>query len=361
MTQGILRISLTRHVETFALDVDLQLPGRGVTVLFGDSGCGKTSLLRGIAGLDGNIRGRLSLNDDVWLDSDQGISLPVSKRPIGYVFQDAALFPHLSVRENLVYGMQRAGVSMERSGWSSIMSMLNLDPLLARSPLHLSGGEQQRVAIARAILMRPKLLLMDEPLASLDASHKREFLPYLERLHQELDIPVIYVTHAPEEVLRLADHVVLMARGRVKATGSLDALMPHLLLDGGFGDEEGIILSGTIKRHCPDDGISQIQFEGGCLWIPLSERLEGSDIRCRVFPADVSLALHRPDGVSLLNVLPAEIKTISERKVGHDMLIQLSVGSSNVYARVTRKSLRELDLQTGQMLYVMIKATSFDR
>jgi molybdate transport system ATP-binding protein len=361
--EDILRVSLIRHVESFVLDVDLRLPGRGVTVLFGDSGCGKTSLLRGIAGLDRDVRGTLSLNGEVWLDSAQGKSLSASSRPIGYVFQDAALFPHLSVRENLVYGMNRARVSLEESGWLSIIDMFNLGPLLDRSSLHLSGGEQQRVAIARAILTRPQLLLMDEPLASLDASHKREFLPYLERLHQELDIPVIYVTHSPEEVLRLADHVVLMAGGRVEASGTLGELMPRMVAQPGFGDEAGIILLGIVKQHYPADGVSQIQFEGGSLWFPLLGRPEGSYIRCHILPADVSLSLQRPEGVSLLNILPAKIVSITERKGSHGMLVQVAVGAgaSRLYARITRKSLRELDLQIGQTVYAMLKATSFDR
>ncbi len=361
MIPDILRVSLTRHIDSFVLDVDLRLPGRGVTVLFGNSGCGKTSLLRGIAGLDHDVRGTLSLNGEIWMDSAQGQSLSASKRPIGYVFQDSALFPHLSVRENLVYGMKRARVSLEESGWSSIIDMLNLELLLDRSCLHLSGGEQQRVAIARAILTRPRLLLMDEPLASLDASHKREFLPYLERLHQELDIPVIYVTHSQEEVLRLADHVVLMAGGSVQASGALSEIMPRMIAQPDFGDEAGFILLGIVKQHFPDDGVSQIQFEGGSLWFPLLERPEGSDIRCHIFPADVSLSLERPEGVSLLNILSAQIVSITERKGAHGVLVQIAVGASCLYSRITRKSLRELDLQIGQMVYAMLKATSFDR
>jgi len=285
-----IRIGLQRDLGDFRLEVDLSLPAQGITVIFGPSGCGKTSLLRGIAGLDPDMEGIVTVNGRSWLDSRNRIKMPPWKRAVGYVFQDAALFPHLSVRENLCFGMTRAGGRSETRHFDHALHLLGLDSLLERYPESLSGGEKQRVAIARALLSRPRLLLMDEPLSSLDSGIKSEFLPYLERLHHELDIPVVYVTHSPDELMRLADHVVLMAHGRVEASGSLENVLPLLGERNGFCDHWGTVVSGTLAQHFPEEGVSELHFKGGSLWIPLQRISKGRNVRCRIFPSDVSLS-----------------------------------------------------------------------
>ena len=226
----------------FALDVDLELPGRGITAFFGPSGSGKTTLLRAIAGLERITDGRLVVGGEVWQDG--GRCLPTHARPLGYVFQEASLFPHLSVRANIEYGMRRAGAPA--NGFDDIVELLGIAPLLEREPGRLSGGERSRVAIARALVTAPRLLLMDEPLAALDAARKAEFMPYLERLHRQLAIPVLYVTHAIDEVARLADHLVLLDDGRVQASGPTAETLTRTDLPLARGDDASAIIVGTV-------------------------------------------------------------------------------------------------------------------
>lgn len=356
-----LRISVARRYGAFALDVDLRLPGRGVSVIFGESGCGKTSLLRNVAGLDSKPYGHISVRGEVWLDSETEVCLAAHKRPLGYVFQEAALFSHQTVRENLAYGMKRSGIFKKDSDWENMMELLDLGELLDRRPKSLSGGEQQRVAIARAILTRPRLLLMDEPLASLDGPRKQEIIPYLERLHQELEIPVLYVTHAPEEVIRLADYIVWMQRGCVRAAGPFHDLLPEMATLPGFGEGAGTVISGVIIRHIPEDGVSEIRFDGGRLWLPLANRSIGQKLRCRISPADVSLSLQRPEATSALNILPGRIVGFENPEGSPGVLVRLALGASSICALITRKSLRDLDLRVGQDVFAVIKAKSFDR
>lgn len=355
------RIDLRREFGRFRLALELELPGRGVSILFGPSGCGKTSLLRGIAGLDHQMRGYLSVNGEVWLDSRNGGLVPPHRRSVGYVFQDAALFPHLRVRENLAYGKERAKVSLKGPELDHVIDLLDLGSLLDRYPDRLSGGEMQRVAIARALVSRPKLLLMDEPLASLDAGLKREFLTYLDRLHKELEIPVIYVTHSADEVLRLADFVAILDDGGLSAAGSLQEMLPILALRPGFGEDFGTIIPALIVAHHPLDGVSELNFKGGRLWVPILPLSEGSDVRCRIFPGDVSLSINAPVLSSVLNVLPVTVNSLSEMEGGSNVLVHLNLGGSVLLASVTRKSSRALDLHPGQSLYAQIKATTLSK
>lgn len=356
--RSVIRVDLTRDFDTFRLKLDLTLPGQGVSILFGSSGCGKTTLLRGIAGLDPEMRGLVSVNGEVWLDTRLSYRLPTCRRAIGFVFQDATLFPHLRVRENLAYGMQRAAGRQEGPGFKHVLELLDLEPLLERFPEKLSGGEMQRVGIARALLSQPKLLLMDEPLASLDATIKREFLPYLERLHQELQIPVIYVTHAPDEVLRLADFVALLDQGGLIASGSLEEMLPVLAMKPGFGDGAGTVVPARIEAHYPKDGVSELRFRGGRLWVPLLSMSEGAHVRCRIFPSDVSLSVQSPVLSSVLNVLPVTVDSVSEVEDSARVIVRLNLNGTVLLASVTRKSSRELDLRPGQALYAQIKATT---
>ena len=244
-----IRARLQHAYPGFALDVDLELPGRGVTAIFGPSGCGKTTLLRCIAGLERRAQGYLCVDDQVWQDDTKRIFVPVHQRSLGYVFQDASLFAHLSVSQNLNYGMQRVPVALRRVSLEQSIALLGIAQLLQRRPDALSGGERQRVAIARALASSPRILLLDEPLAALDAPRKAEVLPYLEKLHSELDIPVLYVSHAIDEVSRLADHLVLMKAGTVVASGRAEDLLTRLDLSLAHGDTAGAVLTLTVSQH----------------------------------------------------------------------------------------------------------------
>lgn len=358
MERSKIKIALTRALGSFRLQVDLSLPGQGISILFGPSGCGKTSLLRGIAGLDAQMQGHVSVNGQVWLDSSRRKYTPAWQRAVGFVFQDAALFPHLSVKENLIYGMKRAGGHQESGLFDHISELLALDGLHSRHPDSLSGGERQRVAIGRALLSKPQLLLMDEPLSSLDESLKREFLPYLDRLHRELDIPVIYVTHAHDELMRLADYVVLMAEGRVDDSGTLEALLPILGMKEGLCGEWGTVVAGMIRAHQPEDGVSQMTFQGGSLWLPLLALPEGSSVRCRILPSDVSLSIERPTLCSILNVMPVTVVSILEQTQSAQILVCLDLEGTVLYSSVTRKSAKDLALSPGQIIYAQIKTTT---
>ena len=343
----------------FNLKVDLALPGRGVTVLFGPSGCGKTTLLRCLAGLEPAARGHLSVNGEVWQEQATGFCLPPHRRPVGVVFQDAALFPHLSVRENLDYGQRRVPVDARRIAFDQAIDLLELRPLLERRTDRLSGGERQRVGMARALLTSPRWLLMDEPLASLDQKLKREILPYLERLHEELDIPVVYVTHSPEEMARLGDHLVLMAQGRITAQGPLQSLLGNLECLSAFAEEPGVIFEATIAGHEADAGISHLTSDCGTLTVPLRGDSVGRRVRCRVAPTDVSLALTQAGDSSILNILPATVMEIAMPKDPGQVIVRVDAGGISLLARITRLSCERLKLRPGQPIFAQIKAVAF--
>ncbi|EKM96639.1 molybdenum transport protein ModC [Stutzerimonas degradans] len=258
-----IRACLRVDYADFRLDVDLALPGRGVTALFGHSGSGKTTLLRCVAGLERGARGQLEINGECWQDSTRGLFVPPHRRAIGYVFQDANLFAHLSVRRNLQFGMKRVAAAERRVAWDQAVDLLGIGHLLERMPGRLSGGERQRVGMARALLTSPRLLLMDEPLAALDLKRKHEILPYLERLHDELDIPVLYVSHSPDEVARLADHLVLLDQGRAIAQGELRETLARLDLPTAFSDDAGVVVEGEIAGHDPAYHLTRLVFPGG--------------------------------------------------------------------------------------------------
>ncbi len=247
----------------FTLDLDVSMPGRGVTAIFGHSGSGKTTLLRCLAGLARPTQGRLVVNGEVWLDTERNVFLPTYKRPLGYVFQEASLFPHLSVKKNLRYGLERVAASERRVDLAQAAELLGIGHLLERMPAGLSGGERQRVGIARTLLTSPRLLLLDEPLASLDQKRKLEILPYLERLHDELDIPMLYVSHVPEEVARLADHLVLLEGGHALASGPIADTLARLDLPLAFIDDASVVMEGTVTEHEDRYGLLSLVLPGG--------------------------------------------------------------------------------------------------
>ena len=346
---------LTLARKGFTLDVNLQLPGRGVTALFGPSGCGKTTCLRAIAGLERAQPGRVVVNADVWQDDAQRIWRATHQRALGYVFQEASLFDHLSVRGNIDYGLKRTPPVRRKVALEQAVELLGIGHLMDRKPEALSGGERQRVAMARALATSPRLLLMDEPLAALDAQRKAEVLPYLDRLHRSLDIPMLYVSHAIDEVARLAEHMVLMQEGRVLAQGRTDALIVRLDLPLAHGDTAAMVIEGTVQQHDVLDHVTTVAFSGGqLLLVSPTARVAGETIRLRVQARDVSLALTAPSDSSILNVLPATVVELSEDSPGQ-LMVALDAGATRLLARVTQRSARALGLVPGKPVFAQVK------
>ena len=343
----------------FSLDVDLDLPARGVTALFGHSGSGKTTLLRCIAGLERAPGGRLSLDSEVWQDANT--FLPTHLRPIGYVFQEASLFPHLSARGNLEYGMKRSAKALDRAALDHIVDLLGIGALLDRRPEALSGGERQRVAIARALAVKPKLLLMDEPLAALDLARKQEILPYLERLHEELEIPVLYVSHAPDEVARLADYIVVMREGRTVAAGPLTETLARLDLPIHLGEDAGVVLDAVVSERDAQWHLARATFadnpDAG-VWVRDGGHALGHHVRVRILARDVSLAVTRHTGTSIQNILPGVVAELANDTHPALALVRVNVGGASLVARLTWRSAHDLGLTPGQIVYAQIKAVA---
>ena len=326
-----------------------------MTALFGQSGSGKTTLLRCIAGLERAPRGRLTVHGEVWQDERRWV--PTHERPIGYVFQEASLFPHLTVMGNLRYGMRRRP-STGRTVLDQAIALLGIGHLLGRTADRLSGGERQRVAIARALAVEPRLLLMDEPLASLDVKRKQEILPYLEVLHAELDLPVLYVSHSPDEVARLADHLVALEGGRVRADGPLAETLVRLDLPFRLGEDVAAILDGTVAAIDEAWHLARVDFPGGSLWTPDRDLAVGRAARLRVLARDVSIAREEPGRSSIQNVLPARVDAIADEEHPGLLLVRVRLGGSCLVARLTRRAAAELDLSPGQEVWVQVKSVA---
>ncbi|RIY01266.1 molybdenum ABC transporter ATP-binding protein [Aureimonas flava] len=345
---------------TFSLDAAFQAPMRGVTALFGPSGCGKTTLLRCIAGLQ-RLEGRLSVGGEIWQDG--GTFLPPHRRPIGYVFQEASLFAHRSVRGNLLYGFDRAMRGRDGPpaiGFDEVCDLLGLERLIDRSPRHLSGGERQRVSLGRALLSQPRLLLMDEPLSALDAMAKQEILPYFERLHARLALPILLVSHDIAEVERLADRLVLVRGGRVEAEGWINDLLtdPRLPFAGTRGT--AAVLSARVLGREAGDGLLRLDLDGQTVLVAAGAVAPGAPVRLRIAAADVSLALDRPSRSTILNVLHARILAIAEAGET-EVVVGLGLGGGGgqrLQARITRRSLAALELAAGMDVFAQIKGAS---
>jgi molybdate transport system ATP-binding protein len=341
----------------FQLSVNLSLPNSGISVLFGHSGSGKTTLLRCIAGLQKAENGYLEINSSVWQDSDVGVFLPTHQRPIGYVFQDANLFSHLSVRENLHFGLKRIKAKFDTAKFDHITVLLGIEHLMDRMPERLSGGEKQRVAIARALVLNPEILLMDEPLASLDAKRKQEILPFLNRLNQELNIPVLYVTHSHQEVAQLADYLVILEAGKVQACGSLSETLSRLDLPLSQDRDATTVWNATVIEHETEFHLTRVAFDGGSLSLPAIEAKIGTPLRVQIYARDVSIVLEVPRATSILNVLPATIFEIVNGENGQS-IVRLAVGNQLLLAHITRKSAVILNLKVGKDVFVQIKGMS---
>jgi len=339
--------------DGFCLDVDLQIPSTGVTSLFGPSGCGKTTILRAIAGLDRHANGYLKVGDTIWQD-DRHFLLP-HRRPLGYVFQEASLFDHLSVEGNLEYGAKRVRRSGRKVSLDEAVELLELSHLLNRRPATLSGGERQRVAIARALAVNPQLLLLDEPLAAVDISRKQEIIPYIESLHQELDIPIIHVSHQPEEVSRLADQLVLLESGRVIASGDVHDLFTRLDLALSHGSEAASIIEAEIVSHDDRYQLTQLEFPGGRITMTRLEPDIGSRVRLRLAARDISLTLQRQSETSILNILPVTVDELTGTGRAQ-VMVRLLAGGVPILAGITRKSADELELNPGKRVFAQIKS-----
>ncbi len=341
----------------FTLDVALALPGRGITALFGPSGCGKTSCLRALAGLE-RAEGRVVVNGRAWQDDASGLWLPTHRRGLGYVFQEASLFPHLSVRGNIEYGLRRVPAARRRVALDQAVELLGIAGLMDRGPATLSGGERQRVAIARALAASPAVLFMDEPLAALDAARKAELMPYLDALQRGLDIPVIYVSHSQDEVMRLASHLVLLRAGRVEAAGPTAELLARTDLPLAQGDGAATLVAGTVLSHDAHDHLTTVAFPGGQLqFAAAAPHAPGQALRLRVQARDVSLALQAPEGSSILNLLPARITALQPDGPGQ-VLVALDAGGTPLLARITQRSARTLGLAAGQTLLAQVKGVA---
>lgn len=352
------RITARFRVERngFNLDIKLNLPGQGVSALFGPSGSGKTTCLRAMAGLEKLPDSYFAIGDDVWQDSEKGIFVPPHQREIGYVFQEASLFAHLNVRDNLNFGRRRLPANKRKVKFKNICNILGLTPLLDRPPASLSGGERQRVAIARALLTSPQLLLMDEPLSALDHALKQEVLPYLERLQQELSIPIIYVSHSPDEVARLADYIAIIKQGALVKSGALAEVMLDADAGMSFYDGRSSMLYAEVVQH-KEDHLTELAIDSLKLSVPQINSPVKSKLRCRINAKDVSLCLSPPQDSSISNILAGTITGIENSETPGERIITVKISAAQyLLATITYASTKRLKLHQGCPVWAQIKS-----
>jgi molybdate transport system ATP-binding protein len=355
-----LAVAVRQRLGAFALDAAFECDGR-LTALFGPSGAGKTSLVNLIAGLGRPESGRVAVDGRVLVDTERRIFLPAHRRRIGYVFQDARLFPHLTVAQNLRYGRFFTGAAERYAELDRVVDLLGIGHLLHRRPNLLSGGEKQRVAIGRALVASPRLILMDEPLASLDEARKAEILPYIERLRDDGRIPIVYVSHSLAEVARLATDVVVLAEGRIAASGPTVEILSRLdLLSGTERGEAGALIDLEIVGHDPAVALSRLRSAAGEWRVPQIAFPVGARMRARIRARDVMIATIRPDGISALNVLAGTVAAVTPG-AGADALVELDCRGDRLFARITRQSVGTLGLAPGRPVYAIVKAVTFDR
>jgi molybdate transport system ATP-binding protein len=355
----VLEVDVSRTLDGFSLTAEFSAGG-GITALFGRSGVGKTMLVNMLAGLHRPNHGRIALNGQVLFDSTAGIDVPPDRRRLGYVFQEDRLFPHMTVRSNLTYGMKLVPPDERRIDFDSVVHLLDIAGLLDRRPHNLSGGEKQRVSIGRALLASPRLVLMDEPLASLDAARRAEILPFIEDLRDELDLPVVYVSHSMDEIVRLADTVVLMTRGTVAASGPVEDLLSRLDLRPLTGRyDAGAVLSAVVEGHDDADGLTRLAVPGGTLLVAALKLDIGTALRVRIRARDVTLSLNAQKDVSVLNQFRGVVAQIAEDEGPHvDVLVDIG---TPLWARITRRSASALGLEPGKVVHALVKSVAIDR
>jgi molybdate transport system ATP-binding protein len=366
MTTETLAVRVRKRLGAFDLRCNLELPLAGLTALFGSSGAGKSTLINLVAGLHRPDEGRIAVGGRLFCDRAAGIDLPVEKRELGVVFQDARLFPHLTVRQNLLFGFRRAGTRARspRATVESVVDLLGLAALLDRRPHTLSGGERQRTAIGRALLAQPRLLLLDEPLASLDAPRKAEVLPYIERLRDACDVPILYVSHAVDEVLRLASTLVVLDRGAVVAAGPIDDVIWLPEVARLFpAAEAGTLLHCRVREHDSRYGLSQLETAGRVgLRVPRLDIPVGTPVRVRIPARDVALSLSQPVDVSIVNRLPGVVAAVEPLDETHvDVQVRVGGDGTRLRARITREATERLVLAPGLPLWCLIKSVALDR
>lgn len=351
-----LSVAISSNLARIALEVNFAAQN-GVTAIFGASGAGKTTVINAIAGLFAPDRGAIRFDETVFFDSSQKINVAPKDRQVGYVFQDHRLFPHLTAGANLTYGQRARGLARNPDLEQRITSMLGLSPLLDRYPARLSGGEKQRVAIGRALLSEPRVLLLDEPLASLDQARRQEILPYLERLRDQANLPILYVSHSVSEVARLANQVVLLDKGQQHQVGTVSDVFSDPLAASAIGPQDlgAIIVAQIAAQH--EDGVTELASSAGPLFLSQSEGALGTLLRVRIRAQDVMLSRHKPQDISALNILRGEIAEIQDAP-SLGVLVQLKCGEDRVLARITQRSRQAMDLQIGQALYAVLKTVS---
>lgn len=358
----MLELDVSLALESFSLQFADQVPLHGITALLGPSGCGKTTLLRVIAGLERGGRGRVAIDGETWLDSAANVFVEPYRRGVGHVFQDARLFPHLSVLGNLRYADRRSRHLGRAIAFDDVVEALDLTPLLERGTESLSGGERQRVAIARAVLSRPRILLMDEPLSALDMKRKTAVLPYIERLPERFGIPIVYVTHAVEEAARLASQMIVLEAGRKRASGPVKTILERLDLQLATGHfEAGVVLDTTVTGHDTHWRLTHLDCHGQAIAMPQADLAVGATARLRIRARDVTLARSRPRDISIRNILEGRISEIVEEEGTAFAETLVDIGGAGVRARLTRASVADLDLKAGDPVFVLIKSIAFDR
>jgi molybdate transport system ATP-binding protein len=356
----MIEVDIEQRLGAFELDVEFSADAP-IVGLFGRSGAGKTSVVNAIAGIGKPSRGRVRINGEVLYDSARGIDLAPERRRLGYVFQDALLFPHLDVRANLTYGERLRAPAERFIAQQRVVELLGLERLLHRKPRTLSGGEKQRVAIGRALLAQPRILLLDEPLAALDVPRKAEILDYIERLRDELAIPIVYVTHSVAEITRLCDTVVVLSEGKCLAVGDVEDVMGRTDLRPATGRyESGSLVEAKVLRHDAASQLTVLAFDGGELVAPTLDAAIGERVRARIRARDVSLALRRPEDISVLNIMAGSVISVTD-DAGPIVEVDVAIGSVTVTARISRRSRDELGIRPGREVFALVKAISFDQ
>ena len=352
-------VDISHRLGDFTVNAAFETSGR-LTALFGKSGAGKTTIVNAIAGLIRPDRAKISVDGEVFVDTERHVFVPKHRRRLGYVFQEGRLFPHLTIQQNLLYGQWFSGSKRDAAQVDEIVDLLGIAHLMKRRPGDLSGGEKQRVAIGRALLANPRLLLMDEPLASLDEERKAEILPYLERLRDEVRIPIVYVTHAVSEIARLATTVVLIADGRVQKVGLVSDVLADPAFNALEGADAGGLITVHVEGHDPEDGLTVLRSKAGTVVVPKVDAEIGAELRIHVHARDVMLATERPTGLSALNVLPARVLRVGEA-TGPVIDVTLNLGGENLLARITRRSLSRLKIEPGRQVFAVIKSIAVER
>ncbi len=356
-TEGLrLRLKLAR--KDFQLNVDLDLPPTGITVLFGPSGSGKTTLLRCVAGLERPANGLVRVGSELWHDEAHGVYVPTWQRDLGFVFQEASLFEHLKVQDNLAYGLKRSKKSGASQALARAIELLGIGHLLHRDTGHLSGGERQRVAIARALATQPRLLLLDEPLAALDLARRHDILPWLEKMRDELSMPMLYITHSADEVARLADHLVCLDKGSVKASGAAQDVLARIESPVIVGDDAGVVLRGRVALRDSVWHLARVEFPGGSLWVRDNGIAVGQSVRLRVLARDISITAHETRDTSIQNHLQGSIEAIADDAHPSQALVRIRCGESILLGRITKRAIDALKVRVGDAVWAQVKSVA---